>query len=180
MPTASQRRILITQWIGEAAKKIDIEMDVDYCRRLFEKTGLAITADGNDGNLINLEGMEGDISGDISFLDAESTPEPFEDVLPASPAPADEEHPPGSSDEEDDSDEEGGESRSGANDELTTLGVDDDLAEGEEPLSLETPTGHALVSSAPTALSAALVKRLRQERCTHGTYVSSGPIRKRQ
>ncbi|CAN0572255.1 unnamed protein product, partial [Laminaria digitata] len=56
--TASQRRILITQWVGEAAKKIDIEMGVDYRRRLFEKTGLAITADGSDDNLINLEGME--------------------------------------------------------------------------------------------------------------------------
>ncbi|CAN0514932.1 unnamed protein product, partial [Laminaria digitata] len=56
--TASQRRILITQWVGEAAKKIDIEMGVDYRRRLFEKAGLAITADGSDDNLINLEGME--------------------------------------------------------------------------------------------------------------------------
>ena len=42
-----------------------------------------------------------------------------------------------------------------------TLDVDDDLAEGEESLPLETPTGYAyaLVSSAPTALTAALVKR---------------------
>ena len=43
---------------------------------------------------------------------------------------------------------------------LTTLHVDDDLDEGEEPLPLETPTGYVLVSSAPAALTAAFVKRL--------------------
>ena len=35
--TASDRRILITQWSGEAAKQID--RDIKYRRRLFEKTG---------------------------------------------------------------------------------------------------------------------------------------------
>ena len=153
--TASQRRIIFTQWVGEAAKKIDVEMGVEYRRRLFEKTDLAITADGNDDNLINLEGMD----REFSFMDSDSTPEPLEDVLPASPAPANEEHPSGSSDEEDDSDEKGGESNSGANDELATLDVDDKLAEGEEPLPLEIPTGYVLASSAPAALAAELVKR---------------------
>ena len=117
-------------------------MGVEYRRRLFEKTDLAITADGSDGNLINLEGME----REFSFMDADSTPERVKDVLPASPAPADEEHPSGSSDEEDDSDEEGSEGNSGANDELATLDVDDNLAEGEEPLPLEIPTGYVLAS----------------------------------
>ena len=135
--TTSQRRSLTTQWAGEAAKKIDVETGVDYRRRLFEKSGLAITADGSDDNLINLEDME----GDISFLDAESTPEPFEDVLTASPAPADKEHPPDSSDEDDGSDEEEGGSRSGQNDEFTSLDVDDDLAEGENPLPPRNPRG---------------------------------------
>ena len=55
--TASQRRILIPQRIGERAK-IDAEMGVEYRRRLFEKTDLAITTDGSEDNLINLEGME--------------------------------------------------------------------------------------------------------------------------
>ena len=92
-------------------------------------------------------------------MDVDSAPEPLEDALPALPAPADEEHPPRSSDEEDDSDEEGGESNSSANDELTTLDVDDDLAEGQ-PLPLEILTGYILVSSAPASLTVALVKRL--------------------
>ncbi|CAM9991965.1 unnamed protein product [Pylaiella littoralis] len=37
--TASDRRILLTQWIGRTAKKPD--SDMRYRRRLFEKTGLA-------------------------------------------------------------------------------------------------------------------------------------------
>ena len=64
-------------------------------------TDLAITTDGSDDDLIHLEGME----QELSFMDADSTPEPLEDVLSASPAPAYEEHPPGSSDKENDSDE---------------------------------------------------------------------------
>ena len=79
-------------------------MGVEHRRRLFEKTDLAISADGSDDNHINLEGME----GDIFFLDTDSTPEPFEDVLTASPAPTDEEHPPGASDEDDESNKERG------------------------------------------------------------------------
>ena len=51
--TASQRRIIFTQWVGEAAKKIDVEMGVEYRRRLFEKTDLAITTDGSDGNPVS-------------------------------------------------------------------------------------------------------------------------------
>ena len=91
-------------------------------------------------------------------MDADKTPEPLKDVLSASPAPANE-HPTGSSDEENDSDKKRGESNSGANDELATLDVDDDLDEGEEPLPLEIPTGYVLTSSAPAALTTELVKR---------------------
>ena len=34
-------------------------MDQLYRKRLFEKAGLAMTADGTDDNLINLEGTDG-------------------------------------------------------------------------------------------------------------------------
>ena len=154
--TASQDRRLATQWLGEAAKTIDVEMGVEYRGRLFEKTGLAKTADGSDDNLINVEVVD----GKVSFTNVDSTPEPLKDVLPASYAPADEEHPPGANDEDDDSDEEGVESNSGANDIITTLLIDDDIAEGEEPFLIETATRYVLVSSAPVAFTAALVKWL--------------------
>lgn len=66
-------------------------------------------------------------------------------VLPVSPAAADEEHPAGSSDEDDDSDgEEGGGGRT--HDDLATIDIDDDLDEGEEPLSLEILAGYSLES----------------------------------
>ena len=124
-----------------------METAAEYRRHLFEKSGLAITADRSDGNLINLQGVE----GGSSFIDADSTPEPFEDLLPASPAPADVEHPPGSSDDENDSEEDGGENNSGSNDELATLY--DDLDETEELFPLELPTGYVLATSTSSALN---------------------------
>ena len=93
------------------------------------------------------------------FIDADSTPGRLESVLLASPAPADEQHPPGSSDEEDGSDDAGDKSNKGANGELATLDVGDDLDQDVEPLPLEIPSRYALVISAPAALTAELVKR---------------------
>ena len=93
------------------------------------------------------------------FIDADSTPGRLESVLLASPAPADEQHPPGSSDEEDGSDDAGDKSNKGANGELATLDVGDDLDQDVEPLPLEIPSRYALVISVPAALTAELVKR---------------------
>ena len=64
--TASNRRVSITQWTGDAAKQID--RDIRYRRRLFEKTGLAMTADSSEDNLINIEGVE---RGTYSFMGVE-------------------------------------------------------------------------------------------------------------
>ena len=156
--TASDRRVLITQWVGEAAKQID--SDIRYRRRLFEKTGLAMTADGSDDNLMNFEGVE---QGTYSFMDVDTTPESLEDVLSISPAPADEENPPGSSDEsESEIEEEGVKSRAGGRprqdvDELATMDTDNDVADDEVLLPLEVPAGYSLVSTAPAALTRALV-----------------------
>lgn len=102
-----------------------------------------------------LEGFE----GGISFLDTDSTRAPFKDVLPTSPVPADEEHPPGSSDEDDDSNEERGGSSNVANDERTTLDVDHDLAEDEEPPPLEIPTVYVVVGMITVALTAVLLEQ---------------------
>ena len=54
-------------------KKIDVKMGVEHCRRPFKKTGMAMTADGSDDNLINPEGME----GEFSFIDVDSNLEPL-------------------------------------------------------------------------------------------------------
>ena len=96
-------------------------------------------------------------------MDVDTTPEPLEDVLSISPAPADEENPPGSSDEsESESEEEGVKSGGGTRprqdgDELPTMDTDDDVADDEVLLPLEVPAGYSLVSTAPAALTRALV-----------------------
>lgn len=56
--SAKERRILITNWAGEAWKKLsDDEKYVDFRRRLWEKTGCLITADGTNDDLIKPEGL---------------------------------------------------------------------------------------------------------------------------
>ena len=147
--TAVDRRILIMQWAGRAIDKIDSDI---------KKAGLAMRAQGSDNHLITLEGVTQAMH---SFIDVGTTPEPQEDVLPISPAPADEEHPPGSIDEDESDDEEGKAEREGEKlrrdvDETTILDIVDKLADDEVPLPLQTPGGYSLVSSALAALTAAL------------------------
>lgn len=157
--TASDRRILLTQWIGRAAKKID--SDMRYRRHLFKKTGLAMTADGTDDDLINLEGVP---KGTYSFMDVSTTPEPLEDVVGSSPAPADEEYPPGSSDEDESDDDfqdadSRGERRREDADKIAILDIDDDLADDEVPMPYRAPDGYTLWNKPPAALTAALAKQ---------------------
>lgn len=47
----------MTNWVGKAVAKLD--SDKLYRRRLSEKTGQAMTADGTDDNFINVEGLDG-------------------------------------------------------------------------------------------------------------------------
>lgn len=102
--------------------------------------------------------------GAYSFMDVDTAPEPPEDVITISTAPADEGHPPGSSDQDGiDGEEQEAESqrkrRREDADEIATLDIDDDLADGEVPLPLHIPHGYVVASSAPAALTAALLKQ---------------------
>ena len=80
----SDRRVLLTHWVGEAVAKVD--SDKLYRRRLFERIGVAMTADCTDDNLINLE----DLDGSYTLMNAGDGREPRDDVQPFSHA--DEEH----------------------------------------------------------------------------------------
>ena len=121
-----------------------------------------MTADGSDDNLMNLESVE---RGTYSFMGVATTPEPLDDVLLISPAPADEENPPNSSDKDGSETEEEGVRSGGENrprqedDELATLDIDDDVADDEALLPLGTPADNFLGSSAPAALTQALVNQ---------------------
>ena len=70
-------------------------------------------------------------------MDVDTTPGPLENVLPISPAPADRENPPGLSVEDESETEEEGVRSGDENsprqevDELTTLDIDDDVADDE-------------------------------------------------
>ena len=56
--TAADRRILITQWAGEAADILK-GSDYDHFRwRCFEKTGMLLTADGSSDNKVAPEGLK--------------------------------------------------------------------------------------------------------------------------
>ena len=56
--SASDRRILITHWVGEAYKSLtDTKFD-HYRRRLFQKTGCLLTTDGTDDDLVQPEGLQ--------------------------------------------------------------------------------------------------------------------------
>lgn len=56
--SAKDRRILITQWAGEAYQKLISKHYDSFRWRMFEKTGCLITADGTGDNMINPEGLD--------------------------------------------------------------------------------------------------------------------------
>ena len=65
--TASDRRVLITQWVGPAMDIVDNRPD--YRFRLFGKCGMAMTVDGSGDERITLEGL----NKPYSFMDAEDS-----------------------------------------------------------------------------------------------------------
>lgn len=54
--TASDRRVLITQWMGAAMARLNSQQAYRY--RLFEKCGMAMTVDGSGDDRITLEGLD--------------------------------------------------------------------------------------------------------------------------
>ena len=55
--TTSDRRILITQWVGEAFEELKKPEYDNMRRRCFEKTGCLLTADGSNDELVQPEGL---------------------------------------------------------------------------------------------------------------------------
>ena len=67
--TASDRRVLMTQWMGEATQLLNSRQE--YRFRLFEKCGMAMTVDGSGDEKITLEGLE----KPYTFADGEDSSE---------------------------------------------------------------------------------------------------------
>ena len=55
--TASEKRILITKWAGNAYRQLNRPSYEKFRWRLFEKTGCLITANGSEDDKINPEGL---------------------------------------------------------------------------------------------------------------------------
>ena len=71
--TASERRILITRWAGEAWRRICTEEKYDSIRyKCWLNTGCLITADGSDDSLIKPEGLPNYQVPPPSMLDPEN------------------------------------------------------------------------------------------------------------
>ena len=64
--SASKRRIMITKWVGTTWSKMSKYRA--YRQRLFEKTGLLMTADGSGDKLINPQGYKDYILSTINFI----------------------------------------------------------------------------------------------------------------
>ena len=71
--TAMERRILITNWAGEAWKKLS-KPEYDNLRKsCWVKTGCLLTDDGSDDNLVKPEGLDGCEVPPPSFCDPNSS-----------------------------------------------------------------------------------------------------------
>ena len=54
--SAKDRRILMTQWTGHAWRELSAQHE--FVRKLFEKTGCLITADGSHDDKIRPQGLD--------------------------------------------------------------------------------------------------------------------------
>ena len=54
--TLKQRRIRMTQWTGEAARKLF--SGKMFVKKLFMKTGCLMTADGSDDDMVKHQGLQ--------------------------------------------------------------------------------------------------------------------------
>ena len=83
--TASDRRILITLWVGEAFEELKKPDYDNMRRRCFEKTGCLLTADGSQDELVQPEGLK-----DYRVIPPLPMPGPEENAQFEMPEPAQE------------------------------------------------------------------------------------------
>ena len=55
--SAKERRILITQWVGEAWAKLGAPNYSEFLRKCWQETGCLITADGSEDDIIQPEDL---------------------------------------------------------------------------------------------------------------------------
>ncbi|CAB1096297.1 unnamed protein product [Ectocarpus sp. CCAP 1310/34] len=160
--TASDRRVLITQWMGAAMARLNSQQAYRY--RLFEKCGMAMTVDGSGDDRITLEGLDKPytFANDEDSSDDEQGPENGNDA------------PEGRAEEGDggretlmegvdSSDEDDGDISQPQTDELALLDGDDDSMDQQDPVDeiqgMEIPAGFRIQEAKSVALDRLLLRR---------------------
>ena len=84
--TASEKRILVTHWVGNAYRKLKSSKYDSFRWRMFEKTGWLITEDGNEDEKIQPEGLTNytvpapiSLDPDTTLASATAPPEALEE-----------------------------------------------------------------------------------------------------
>ncbi|CAN0139847.1 unnamed protein product, partial [Heterosigma akashiwo] len=103
--SASEKRVLITWWVGAAWEKIWAEDGPYNPTRYFEKTGCLLTADGSEDDKIQLEGIKDYQVPEVTAEDMEQYPKTMDEQHVATAPAAEPEAPSDLSDE--DTDDEG-------------------------------------------------------------------------
>ena len=65
--TASERRVLLSKWIGEAWEKVCTKPEI--ITRGFRKCGISIAVDGSEDEVININGVDDYTVGSIKSSD---------------------------------------------------------------------------------------------------------------
>ena len=68
--TAKERRILITQWAGEAWNALNSSKYDKQRKKCWSMTGCLLTADGSEDNLVKPEGLDDYVVAAPSIVDA--------------------------------------------------------------------------------------------------------------
>ncbi|CAB1099646.1 unnamed protein product [Ectocarpus sp. CCAP 1310/34] len=159
--TASDRRVLITQWMGAAMARLNSQQAYRY--RLFKKCGMAMTGDGSGDDRITLEGLD----KPYTFADDEDSSDDEQGSENGNDEPE------GRAEEGDggretlmegvdSSDEDDGDISQPQTDELALLD-DDDSMDPQDPedeiQGMEIPAGFRIQEAKPVALDRLLLRR---------------------
>ncbi|CAB1097678.1 unnamed protein product [Ectocarpus sp. CCAP 1310/34] len=152
--SAGARRILFTRFIARAVARMDARPG--YRHRLFEKTGLAMTADGSLDDRITPEG----VVGAYNFMDGGTSSD--EEMPDQDDEVGDDDGGAGAGESSCDSDasaDDDGDDHGDVQDPLSQQESDDNVDSDDDIIAMELPVGFRLQQSPPEKLDRALIKR---------------------
>ncbi|CAB1100647.1 unnamed protein product [Ectocarpus sp. CCAP 1310/34] len=152
--SAGARRILFTRFIARAVARMD--RWPGYRHRLFEKTGLAMTADGSLDDRITPEG----VVGAYNFMDGGTSSD--EEMPDQDDEVSDDDGGAGGGESSCDSDasaDDDGDDHGDVQAPLSQLDSDDDVDSDDDIIAMELPVGFRLQESPPENLDRALINR---------------------